>query len=182
MSISTALLLRGLLAVAIGIVSVAWPNITVGAAVILFAIYWFVAAITDALRAFSSDRAGSVVGWLVLAVLSASAGVIALGWPGTTALALVIWVAAWAFITGLVEVGLAFRQGEAAGQRAVWTLTGLISVALGIVLIIRPDIGVASLATVFGLFSLVYGVAAVVLAFRAREAASTARRSINPAV
>src|SRR5262245_29643569 len=141
MSIATSLLLRGLLAVAIGVVSVAWPNITVGAAVILFAIYAFVAAVTDAVRAFSSDRAGSVVGWLVLAVLSAAAGLIALGWPAITALALVIWVAAWAFITGLVEVGLAFRQGEAAGQRAVWVLTGLVSVAFGTALIIRPDIG-----------------------------------------
>ena len=38
MSLSTSLLWRGLLAVAVGIVSVAWPNITVGAFVILFAV------------------------------------------------------------------------------------------------------------------------------------------------
>lgn len=179
MSISTSLLVRGLIAIAIGVVSVAWPNITVGAAVILFAIYAFVAAITDAMRAFSSDRAGPIVGWLLLAVLSAVGGVVALAWPGITALALVLWVAFWALVTGIIEVALAFMRGATAGQRTMWTLTGLISVALGIVLVIRPDIGAASLATVFGLFSLVYGVAAVILSFQARKAASTARRLIN---
>jgi uncharacterized membrane protein HdeD (DUF308 family) len=179
MSISTSLLIRGLLAIAIGIVSVAWPNITVGAAVILFAIYAFIAAITDAMRAFSSDRAGPVVGWLLLAVLSAVAGVVALAWPGITALALVLWVAAWAFITGVIEVALAFQRGETAGERTLWTLTGLVSIALGIVLVIRPDIGAASLATVFGLFSLVYGVAAVVLSFQARKVGTTAQRLLN---
>lgn len=181
MSLSTSLLVRGLLAIAIGIVSVAWPNVTVGAAVILFAIYAFAAAITDAMRAFSSDRAGPVAGWLLLAVLSAAAGVVALVWPGITALVLVIWVAIWALVTGIIEVALAFRQGEGAGERAMWILTGLVSIALGVVLFIWPDIGAVSLATVFGLFSLVYGTAAVVLSFQARKAKSAAQRLLNSA-
>ena len=179
MSLSTPLLWQGLFAIVIGIVSVAWPNITVGAAVILFAIYAFVAAITDAMRAFSSDRAGPVAGWLLLAFLSA-AGVVALVWPGITALALVILVAIWALVTGIIEVALAFRQGERAGERAMSVLTGLVSIALGVVLFIRPDIGAVSLATVFGLFSLIYGVSALVLSFQARRAASTAHRVLRP--
>jgi hypothetical protein len=65
-SVSSALLWRGLLAVALGIVSVAWPNITVGPFVILFAIYAFLAAGSDAARALSSDRAGPVAGYLFL--------------------------------------------------------------------------------------------------------------------
>jgi uncharacterized membrane protein HdeD (DUF308 family) len=90
------------------------------------------------------------VGYLLLAVLSA-AGVIALVWPNIAALVLVIWIAAWATLTGIIQVALAFRQGETAAERALWALTGLVSIALGIVLFIRPDIGALSLATVFGL-------------------------------
>jgi len=179
MSLSTSLLWRGLFAVAIGIVSVAWPNITVGAFVILFAIYAFLAAITDAMRAFSSDRAGPVVGWLLLALLSVAAGIIALAWPGMTALVLTIWVAIWALVTGALEMALAFRQGETAGERAMWILTGLVSVALGIVLFIRPDIGALSLAMVFGLFSIFYGTSALVLSFQARRVRSTANRLLD---
>jgi uncharacterized membrane protein HdeD (DUF308 family) len=164
------------LAIVVGIVSVVWPGVSVGAFVILFAVYAFVAAATDAARAFSSDRAGSVVGYLLLAVVSAAAGVLALVWPGITAITLTIWVAAWAVVTGVFEVALTFRQGETAGGRAMWVLSGLVLIALGGVLFARPDIGAVSLATVFGLFSVIYGISAVVLSIQARHAVSTAAR------
>jgi uncharacterized membrane protein HdeD (DUF308 family) len=181
MSLSSSLLWRGLLAIAIGIVSVAWPNITIGAFVILFAVYAFIAAAMNALVAFSSSRAGPVFGYLLLALLSVAAGVVALVWPDITALVLVIWIAAWAVVTGVIEVVMAFRQGETAGERALWAITGLLSVALGVVLFIRPDIGAVSLATVFGLFSIFYGVSAVVLSFQARKVDSAAHRLIDSA-
>jgi len=181
MSLSTSLLGRGLLAIVIGVVSVAWPNVTVGAIVILFAVYAFGAAITDTMRAFSSGRAGPVAGYLLLAVLSAVAGVIALVWPGITALVLTVWVAAWALVTGIVEVALTFRQGATAGERAGWVLSGLVSIALGVVLFIRPDLGALSLATVFGLFAIVYGLSAVVLSVQARKVAGSVDRLVDSA-
>ena len=176
MSVSRSLLLRGLLAIVVGVVSVAWPDITVGAIVILFAIFAFIAGVTDAMRAFSSDRAGPVVGYLLLAVLSIAGGVVALVWPGITALVLVLWVASWAIVTGAIEVALTFRHGATAGERALWILSGLLSIALGAVLFVRPDIGAVSLATVFGLFTIVYGVSAVVLSFQARSLAHAGPR------
>jgi uncharacterized membrane protein HdeD (DUF308 family) len=175
------LLWRGLLAIVVGVVSVAWPHITVGAIVLLFAVYAFIAAITDGMRAFSSESAGPVFGYLLLAVLSVVAGVVALVWPGITALVLTIWVAAWAVVTGIIEAALAFRQGASAGERAMWGLSGLVSIGLGIVLFIRPDIGALSLATVFGLFSIFYGVSAVMLSLQARRISGSAHRLVDSA-
>jgi uncharacterized membrane protein HdeD (DUF308 family) len=168
------------LAIVIGILSVAWPNITIGAFVVLFAFFALVSAFSDGARAFASDRAGPVVGWLLLGLLSLAAGVVALVWPGPTALVLTVWIAAWALVTGIVEVTLAFGQGETAGERATWALGGLISVALGIVLFLRPDIGAVSLATVFGLFSIVYGISALVLS--TSRAPTTAAQRIGTSV
>jgi uncharacterized membrane protein HdeD (DUF308 family) len=54
----------------------------------------------------------------------------------------------------------------------IWALGGLVSVALGIVLAIRPDIGALTLATVFGLFSIVHGVTLVTLSMQARQPGS----------
>src|SRR4051794_23467621 len=149
MSLSTSLRWRGVLAIVLGIVSVAWPNITVGAFVVLFAVFAFIAAFSDAARAFASDRAGPVVGWLLLALLSLAAGVVALVWPGPTALVLTIWIAAWAFVTGIVEGAMAFGQGQTAGERAMWALRGPVSVPAGIVPSPPPDIGARSPAPVF---------------------------------
>ncbi|MGY4766294.1 HdeD family acid-resistance protein [Kribbella sp. CWNU-51] len=174
-SVSSSLLWRGLLAVAIGVVSVAWPDVTVGAVVILFAIYAFIAAATDGARAFAGRSAGPVIGYLLLALIDVVAGIAALAWPGITALVLTIWIAVWAFASGVIEVAMAFRQGEEAGERAMWALTGLVSIALGVVLAIRPDIGAVSLATVFGLFSIVYGISTLVLSAQLRKAGSAPR-------
>lgn len=178
-SISSALLWRGLLAIVIGIVSVAWPGVTVGAFVVLFAVYAFVGAVMEAAVAFGSDRGGGVAGHLVLSLLSLTAGVVALAWPGVTALVLTIWVAAWALATGAVEVALAFRRDESAGERALWALGGLVSIALGVVLAVRPGLGAVALATVFGLFSIVYGVQALVLSVAARRIATAERRLVG---
>jgi uncharacterized membrane protein HdeD (DUF308 family) len=180
-SASSSLLWRGLLAVVIGVVSVAWPDVTVGALVILFAVYAFIAAVTDGTRAFASRSAGPVVGYLLLAVLDVVAGIAALAWPGITAVVLTIWIAAWAFVTGVIEVAMAFRQGEDAGERAMWALTGLVSIALGVVLAIRPDLGAISLAEVFGLFSIVYGISTVVLSGQLRKVGSAAESLAHPA-
>ena len=156
-SLSTSLIVRGILALAVGIMALAWPGITVLALVILFAVYAFIAAGLEAARAFSSDRAWPVIGHLLLGLVDVAAGVVAIAWPGPTALVLVLVVACWAVAAGLVEFGAAFRAGEAAGTRALFLLGGLAAIALGVVLFARPGIGALTLALLFGLFNLIYG-------------------------
>jgi uncharacterized membrane protein HdeD (DUF308 family) len=175
-TLRSALIWRGVLAVIIGVVAVAWPGITVGAFVILFAVYAFLAAFSDLALAFRADRAGPVIGYIVLAVLCAVAGVYALASPTVTALVLTMFVAAWALITGIIEVVMAFRRVETAGERAMWALGGLVSIALAIALFLRPDIGALSLATVFGLFSLIYGAAMLATAAQVQSVADAATR------
>ena len=156
-SLSTSMIWRGILAIAVGIIALAWPAVTVYALVILFAVYAFIAAGLQAMRAFSSRTAGPVFGHLLLGLVNLAAGVIALSWPGPTALVLVLVVASWAVAGGLVEIFAAFRAGEAAGTRALYILGGLVSVAFGVVLFARPGIGALTLALLFGLFNLIYG-------------------------
>jgi uncharacterized membrane protein HdeD (DUF308 family) len=156
-SLSTSLILRGLLALGIGVVALAWPGVTVLALVIVFAVYAFIAAGLQAMQAFSSRTAGPVFGHLLLGLVDIAAGVIAIAWPVPTALVLVLVVASWAIVTGIVEIVVAFRKGEQAGTRAMFILGGLVSAALGIVLFARPGMGAISLALLFGFFNLIAG-------------------------
>lgn len=167
-SLRSTLIRRGVLALIVGGAAVGWPSVTVGAFVLLFAAYAFLAAGLDLVMAFRADRAGPVVGRVLLAVLSAATGVLALAWPGLTVLVFT-FVAGWAFVTGVVEVYLAFRRGSGAGERAMWALGGLVSIALAVVLVLRPDIGALSLATVFGLFGMIYGITMLTLAAQAKK-------------
>jgi uncharacterized membrane protein HdeD (DUF308 family) len=161
---TSSLVWRGVFAIAIGVITVVWPGITVGAVVVLFALAAFAAGIWETVRAFSSDSAGPVFGHLLLALLNVVAGVVALAWPGMTAYALTIWIGVWAIVTGGIEFAAAFGEHETAGERALFGLGGLVSIALGVVLFARPDIGAVSLAEVFGLFSIVSGVGSIVAA------------------
>jgi uncharacterized membrane protein HdeD (DUF308 family) len=122
----------------VGIVALAWPGITVLGLVVLFAVYAFIAAGMEAVRAFSSERAGHVLGHLLLGLVDVGAGVVALAWPGPTALVLVLLVGAWATIGGLVEIYAGFEAGESAGTRALLFVSGLVSIAFGIVLFAHP--------------------------------------------
>ena len=108
-------------------------------------------------RRFSSRTAGPVIGHLLLGLVDLAAGVIALAWPGPTALVLVLIVGVWAITAGLVEFCAAFASGEPAGTRAMLILGGLATVAFGVVLCARPGLGAITLALLFALFNLTAG-------------------------
>ena len=148
---------------------------------ILFAVYAFIAAGLQAARAFSSRTAGPVLGHLLLGLVDLAAGVIALAWPGPTALVLVLIVASWAVVTGLFEIAAAFRRSEAAGTRALFILGGLASIAFGVVLFARPGVGAVTLALLFGLFSLIYGVSQITTGVELRRSAQTVDKVLDHA-
>jgi uncharacterized membrane protein HdeD (DUF308 family) len=157
-STSTSMIVVGVLAIVAGILALAWPGVTVLVLVILFAVYAFSAAISQGARAFSSDGFGPVLGHLLLAVVDIAAGVAALAWPAPTVLVLVYVVGFWAILGGLAEFFTGFAAGETAGTRALFLLGGLVSIAFGVVLLARPGVGALTLALLYGLFALTYGV------------------------
>jgi uncharacterized membrane protein HdeD (DUF308 family) len=167
--VSNTLIIRGLVAIAIGIIAIVWPDITVDAFVIVFAIFAFTDAIWQGVRAFSSVTAGPVVGHLLLALLDVAAGVVALVWPDITAYVLVICVGIWAVVTGVVEFAAAFIKGETAGERAMLGAAGIASILLGIVLFAYPHAGAITLALVFGFFCLVFGFVQLALGIDSRR-------------
>jgi uncharacterized membrane protein HdeD (DUF308 family) len=180
-SMSTSMIVTGVLAVIAGIIALAWPSVTVLVLVILFAVYAFSDSVVQGMRAFSSGAAGPVVGHLLLGLVDIAAGVVALTWPGPTALVLVFVVAAWAVAGGIVEFAAGFGVGEAAGTRALFLIGGLVSVAFGVVLFARPGVGALTLALLFGLFALIYGISQVSAGIQLRQTGGTVRSVLRNA-
>ena len=173
-SSSTSLILLGILAVIIGILAIAWPGVTILALVILFAVYAFMDAGLQSVRAFSGGRAGPVIGHLLLALVDLVAGVVALSWPGPTAYVLVIVVAAWALAGGVAEFLAGFQSGESAGTRALFILSGLVSFVFGVLLFARPGVGAVTLALLFGLYALIYGFSQITAGIQLRQVGAEA--------
>jgi uncharacterized membrane protein HdeD (DUF308 family) len=163
-------LLRGLVGILFGLAVLFAPEISLTVLVLLFGAFAFV----DGILALASAirRRGSTDRWWVL-VLQGLAG-IAVGiataiWPDITALALVYLIAAWALITGGLEIAAAIRLRKIITREWLLALAGIASVALGIVLILFPGPGALALVIWIGAFALVYGTLLTVLAFRLRS-------------
>jgi uncharacterized membrane protein HdeD (DUF308 family) len=180
-SSSTSLILLGVLAIIVGIIALAWPGVTILALVILFAVYAFIDAGLQVMRAFSSGAAGPVFGHLLLGLVDVAAGIVALAWPGPTALVLMLVVGIWAFVGGCFEIFAGFQGGEAAGTRAMFILGGLVSIAFGVVLFARPNVGAVTLALLFGLFSLIYGVSQITTGVELRRTGRTVGKVLDHA-
>jgi uncharacterized membrane protein HdeD (DUF308 family) len=121
---STSMIVTGVLAVIAGIIALAWPSVTVLALVILFAVYAFSDSAVQGMRAISSGSAGPVTGHLLLGLIDIAAGLVAIIWPGPTALVLVprrrrltlaLLFGLFALIYGISQVstGIQLRQGGA---------------------------------------------------------------------
>jgi uncharacterized membrane protein HdeD (DUF308 family) len=157
---------RGGLAAILGIVFVVWPDITIGTAVVLFAIY----ALASALMAFASvfDGAGASGGQrfllVILGILDFAAAGVAIIWPGPTAAVLVLVIGFWAIFGGVAELFGAFQFSSG------WLgLTGILSIAAGVVLVAWPGIGAVALAIVTGIYLATYGVLLLVAAAKTPE-------------
>lgn len=163
--------LRGLLAVALGAACVIWPGITIGVMVALFAVYCFADAILAVVHVFGSgEAAGRRVLMALLAVIDVAAGVVAISYPGITAGALVVIVGIWAIFGGFFEMTAAWSL---AGSGGGWlAFGGILSVVTGVVLVAWPGIGAYSLALVFGIYLLAFGVTMIVSAITAPEGES----------
>jgi uncharacterized membrane protein HdeD (DUF308 family) len=112
---------------------------------------------------------------VVLSFLDVATGVVALAWPGITALSLVIWVAAWALVTGVAEIALASTSPEMQVNVPCSDWPGWCRSRPGVVLVIGPDVGAVTLAQVYGLFSIVYGISSLVTEANLRMAVSPLR-------
>jgi uncharacterized membrane protein HdeD (DUF308 family) len=161
-----ALAIRGVLAIAVGLTALVLPGATMLALVLLFAAYMLVDGVFAIIAAIRAARQHERWGVLVLAgVADIVAGVLAVIWPGLTVLAFVLLVAAWAIVTGCLALVAGFRLNLDHGR---WwlVLAGAASVIYGVLLIVAPMIGALVLTWWFGAYTLVLGVALLVLGFR----------------
>lgn len=162
--------LRGMLAIIFGVIALAWPEITIAALVFVFGIYALADGVVSLYSAVARrDLAGSDRGWLALqGVLGVIVGVLVFIWPGITALILLVLIAAWALVTGVLQIVASFTLRREVRNEWWLLIGGILSVIAGIILIVRPGVGALALIWVIGIYAIVYGIAQLILGFRLR--------------
>jgi uncharacterized membrane protein HdeD (DUF308 family) len=163
--------LRGLAAVAFGVLTLVWPGLTITALVLLFGIYALVDGIVHLTAAFGSrGRAGEGRGVLIFeGVAGVIAGVLALVWTDITALALLYVIAAWAIVIGVTRIVVALQMRRVIPNEWLLVASGSLSVIFGIVLIAVPVAGALAITWLIGFYALLFGFMLLGLAARLRS-------------
>ncbi len=152
-------LIRGLLAIAFGVIALLAPLATLRALVIVFGLYALVDGVA-AIFAAVWRQAGDPPWWALTieGVVGIGAGLVAFVWPGLTALTLLWVIAFWAIVTGVFAIVTAVRLRREVSGELLYILAGLASVALGVLMLARPLAGALSLVWLIGLYAIVAGV------------------------
>ena len=164
------LLLRGLVAIAFGVIAFFWPDITLVALVYLFGIYAIVDGLVALGAAFNAMGDAGPRWWLGLSgVLSILAGLAAFFYTGMTALVLLVFIAVWAIIIGLTLIWGAIELRKILDDAWLLGLTGALATAFGVILITKPNAGALALVWVIGWFAIMLGSLFIALAFRLKK-------------
>ena len=164
-----AIALRGVVGIMTGLLAFLLPLPTLIALVWLFGAYAFLDGLFN-LIAVARRRTHSRPWWALVfsGIAGVATGVISFVWPGITALVLVYLVAAWALITGVLEIVAAVRLRKEIQGEWLLALSGVFSVLLGVLLAVAPGPGAIALVWYLGTFAILFGVLLVALSFRLR--------------
>jgi uncharacterized membrane protein HdeD (DUF308 family) len=138
--------------------------------VLLFGAYALVdgvLALVSALR----HRATYEHWWVLLleGLTGVLAGIVTFVWPGITVFALLYVIAAWALVTGALEIAAAIRLRKVIDHEWLLVLSGIASVGFGLLLAMYPGAGAVAVVLWIGAYALFFGVLLVALGFRLRS-------------
>ena len=163
------LALRGLVAVLFGVLAFMWPGATLITLVWLFGAFALVNGVLSLVLA-TKTKGYPKVGSLILGgLLGILAGLLAFVMPDITALGLLLLIAAWAIVTGIMELMAAVRLRKIINNEWLLVLAGIASVAFGVILLFQPAAGALVLIWWIGAWALLSGILLMILAFRMRN-------------
>jgi uncharacterized membrane protein HdeD (DUF308 family) len=156
-------------AIVFGLLALARPAAMSLSLVLLFGAYAVAGGIAAVVSAAQRGRAGYSWGMLLTdGLLGVAVGVLALLAPATMAFAFVWVVGIWAVVTGGLEIATAIKLRKVISNEWALGLAGLVSVALGAVMLYKPLAGGLAIVWWLGAYAVVFGVFMLVLGFRLR--------------
>jgi uncharacterized membrane protein HdeD (DUF308 family) len=163
------LFIRGLLAIVVAVIAFTLPGVTLAAVVLLFGAYSLIDGILNIIGAWRASRAHERWGVLVLqGIAGIAAAAVTVLFPPLTALVLIYIVAAWALVTGVLEIAAAIRLRKHIAGEWLLALGGVISILFGIIAVIVPLAGALAIAVYIGVYQMFFGIVMISLAFRLR--------------
>lgn len=162
--------LRGVVGVLFGVMAYMWPGITLVSLVLLFGAYAFVDGVFAVIGAITGRKEqDDWILMLLLGVVGIAVGILTYRSPGITALALLMYIAAWAFAKGVLEIVTAIKiRKEIEGEWAL-ALSGALSVLFAFFLLWNPGAGALGVIWVIAFYAILFGVLSILFGFKIKK-------------
>jgi uncharacterized membrane protein HdeD (DUF308 family) len=162
--------LRGVAAVLFGVLAFLWPGITLAVLVIVWGAYALADGVLALIAAYRvRDQGKPFWSLVVVGLLGIAAGIVTFIWPGMTALVLLMFIAAWAFVMGIFQIIAAIRLRKEIQNEWLLGLSGVLSVLFGIIMFVQPGAGALAVIWVIGAYAIVFGILLIWLGLRLKK-------------
>ena len=169
------LALRGIAAILFGILALVWRGDSLGSFMLLFGGF----ALVDGLLAIFvalTNVARNRRWWIVLhGLVSIDVAIFTFIWTESAGTILLYLVAAWALITGIMEVVGAMRLDRCVANEKLLYQSGIASISFAVLLIIISKAGVLSVTQLIGPAAIIFGLLTLVLSLNIRNMGKFAR-------
>ena len=163
-------IVRGLIALLIGILVLVWTGVAVQLVVTLLGILIIVAALLALILALKAPVGASrSTVLLVVGVLGLLVGIAAILYPWVAAAALTVIIALLMLFFGFIDLSIAIFHPEFTEHRLMVGFSGALSAILGGVFFFLPALGALVLVAVYlGIFAIIYGILSIVIGIMVR--------------
>src|SRR6266702_5997420 len=162
--------LRGIAAIIFGIIAFVYHGLAIAVLVLLFGAWVLVDGVFRVIGAIGHRASDPDWGFhLIIGILGIIIGFLTFHAPRITALALVIYIAAWALMIGATEIALAVRLRREIKGEWFLILMGLASIVFALLLLWNPLPGALALVWLIGSYAIVFGILGIILGFRLRS-------------
>ena len=162
--------IRGIFAIVFGIIAFVYPGLTIATLVLFFGAWVLIDGIFRIVGAIGHRASDPDWGWqLVIGMLGIVVGLLTFHAPQITALALVIYIAAWALMIGASEIAIAVKMRREIKGEWFLILMGLASIIFAVLLLWNPIAGAAAVIWLIAWYAVVIGILAIFFGFRLRS-------------
>lgn len=162
------ILLRGIAAVAFGLLALFMPGIAGLSLVLLWGVYTLADGILSLVAGIVGN--GATTGsrwWLALTgLLGIAAGLIAFFAPGLTATVLLIFIAVWSIAIGVMAIIGAIKLRKEIEGEWLLILSGAIAIIFGLLMFTRPASAALAVVWMIATFAIIFGIDLILLAFK----------------
>ena len=163
-------MIRGIAAIVFGVIAFVYPGLTIATLVLFFGAWVLIDGIFRIVGAIGHRASDPDWGWqLVIGILGIVVGLLTFHAPQITALALVIYIAAWALMIGASEIAIAVKMRREIKGEWFLILMGLASIAFAVLLLWNPIAGAAAVIWLIAWYAVVIGILAIFFGFRLRS-------------